>query len=138
MNLQHISNNAVKLAVHKVSKIPSEIYKHLNVSQVLQTERYTRAKKTLDTYRSAELVLEPGEVECQVRAIHGLTGPAGQLCNDTSSHVYDECVWACQKVEEGAPHTLTVLPGILLKDFHSGLVLLEEGGRQDARGAAKE
>lgn len=90
------------------------------------------------TYWSAELVLEPSEVEGQVRAIHRLTGPAGQLCNDASSHIDDECVWTRQEVEEGAPHTFTVFPGILLKDLHSGLVLLEEQGRHKARSAAKE
>lgn len=76
------------------------------------------------TYGDDELVLEPLQVEVDVRLGHLLVAPAGQLGEDSRRHVDDEAVRAVQERQERRPDVLLALRGVVQEDFDAAAVLL--------------
>ena len=78
------------------------------------------------THLVRQLILQPLQVEGQIRLVHLLTAAAGQLGQDVGRHVDDESVLTVQQVQEGAPDALLALVSIVKEHVHASTVLLQD------------
>ena len=78
------------------------------------------------TYWGFQLILEPSQVELQVRPGHELARPAGHLGDDAGRHVHDESGRPVQQGQQVNPDGFSSLGSVFLENFYARLVLLEK------------
>ena len=79
------------------------------------------------TDQFAQLVLEPGDVELQVGALHLAAAVAGQARQDPGRQVDADVVRPVQQRQERRPHALALVLRILPEHATVALVLADEG-----------